>query len=214
MSSPSGGRPSCRQASGGRCIWPSGQILGTPHRANGSAKSRIRASLAARPTVDTDSRIGSSTCSTSSMCSIGLTNMNGSAARSGIAFHPRALPSSRSSPRSPKVPHRRCWLRGFCKSAGPSRSPPPPSSRSARAAWSRFAPRVPRRAFRRSARVEAAVFLHVNHVRRQAAVLVPRDDIVGGMRDDRLRAHHLVGLFFHVAKTDTVTVAGQALGQG
>ena len=75
MSSPSGGRPSCRQASGGRCIWPSGQILGTPHRANGSAKSRIRASLAAKPTVDTDSRIGSRTCSASSMCSIGLTKI-------------------------------------------------------------------------------------------------------------------------------------------
>ena len=45
-------------------------------------------------------------------------------------------------------------------------------------------------------------------------MLIPRDDVVGGMRDDRLRAHHLVGLFFHVAETDTVAVACQALGQG
>ena len=32
--SPSAGRPSCRQVSGGFCIWPSGQIRVAPQRAS------------------------------------------------------------------------------------------------------------------------------------------------------------------------------------
>ena len=38
--------------------------------------------------------------------------------------------------------------------------------------------------------------------------------IVDDVRNDRLRTHHLVRLFFYVAETDAMSVAKQAFGQG
>ena len=125
MSSPSGGRPSCRQASGGRCIWPSGQILGTPPP--GQRQCQIPHPRLARGQADGGYRLANRLQNVQRLVDV-LNRLDENKTVQWRALElPFILVHHRPVGRVlalSTASHRRYWPRGSCKSDGPSKSPP------------------------------------------------------------------------------------------